>query len=211
MSEEGALVAVCTTHAVRTDPGRVGRTGIDRRAHQRVEVTAGGLHGDVICDAVHHGGRDKAVYAYDQAEAARWADELGVPVPHGWFGENLRVAGLAVTDAVIGEQWRVGEQVVLQVTMPRTPCATFGRWVQQPHWVRRFTERADVGAYLRVLHPGTLRPGDAIRVTDRPAHGATVRDVFTGAHPERLTALRAAGVDVAAPVLAAVRAVLARV
>ena len=36
--------------------------------------------------------------------------------------------GVDVTGAVIGEQWAVGD-ALLQVTKPRTPCATFaGFW-----------------------------------------------------------------------------------
>lgn len=212
----GELVAVCTVHAVRPDPGRVGRTGIDKRPQAGpVAVTLPGLGGDVVCDEVHHGGRDQAVYAYAREDAERWADELGTEVPPGWFGENLAVRGLDVSDAVVGERWRIGgdrdDAVVLEVTVPRTPCATFGRWVEQPRWVKRFTERADTGAYFRVAQPGTVRAGDVVEVAHRPAHGATLRDLFTGAHPERLARLLAEGVDVPAKAVAAAQRVLARV
>lgn len=67
------------------------------------------------------------------------------------FGENLTVRALEVTDAVIGEQWQVGTEVQVEVTAPRLPCATFARHVKQPRWVRRFSDRTDVGVYLRIL------------------------------------------------------------
>lgn len=36
-----------------------------------------------------HVGPDKAIYAYAEAAAQRWADELGRPALPGMFGENL--------------------------------------------------------------------------------------------------------------------------
>ncbi len=100
----------------------------------------------------------------------------------GWFGENLRVTGAATTDAVIGTRWRIGT-TELEVTEPRVPCGTFAHWTGEPQWVKRFTGRADVGAYLRVLTPGRLQAGDPVQIVSVPEHGVTVRDVFTGADP----------------------------
>lgn len=211
----GVLVAVCTAHGVRDDDGRVGCTGIDKRPRTGpVTVAADVLDGDLICDELHHGGRDQAVYAYAREEAQRWATELGREVPPGWFGENLTVDGLAVTDAVIGERWRIGGDrlgaAVLEVTLPRIPCMTFSRWVQEPHWVKRFTERGDVGAYLRVVRPGIIAAGDVVEVEDSPEHGVTVRQLFTGADPSALARLLELGQDLPAKAVAAAEQVLAR-
>jgi MOSC domain-containing protein YiiM len=79
---------------------------------------------------------------------------------------------------VVGERWAVGERLVLQVTVPRIPCATFAAWLAEPHWIRRFTERAAPGAYLRVLSPGPVAAGDPVVVTDRPGHGLTIGTTF---------------------------------
>lgn len=206
----GELLAVCTVAEVIPDAGRVGRTGIDKQPRTGpVRVTAAGLDDDEICDSEHHGGRDQAVYAYAAEDARRWADELGHEVPPGRFGENLTVEGLMVSDAVVGQRWRVGEQCVLEVTLPRDPCATFARRVDatlgvQEHWVRRFTERGDAGAYLRVLEPGEVRAGDAVEVVHTPEHGVTVRDVFVATDPGAMGRLLREGRDV--PAKAAVKA-----
>lgn len=175
----GVVVAVCVVHAVQPDPGRVGRTAIDKRpVHGPVRVERLGLAGDIQSDERDHGGELQAVYAYDRAEAARWATELGHDVAPGLFGENLTVEGLAVSDAVVGERWRVGTDVELEVTGPRIPCATFGRHLGQDRWVRRFGDRGDVGAYLRVCSTGSVAAGDRVQVLTRPAHGVTVRELF---------------------------------
>lgn len=197
----GVVEAVCVTHAVKPDPGIVGRTGIDKRPVEQVVVDLAGVGGDVVTDQVHHGGPDKAVYAYATEDADWWADRLGVPVPHGWFGENLRLRGVEVSAAVIGERWRVGEQVLLEVTQPRIPCATFGRHVCQQRWVRRFSEAGRVGAYLRVHRGGPVRAGDPVVVEHAPDHGVTAQRWFTTQDPEDARALLASGVDLAPALL----------
>ncbi|MFI6870443.1 MOSC domain-containing protein [Nocardia sp. NPDC050406] len=185
----GQLLAVCVVHADIEVPGRVGRSAIDKRPMpHRVRVNRLSLDGDHVCDTKHHGGEHQAVYAYSDADAARWAEELGRELPHGWFGENLRVAGLPVSDAVFGERWAIGD-TLLEVSAPRVPCATFGHWSGEERWVKRFTLRADTGAYLRVLTEGSIGAGDEIRVVHIPEHGITVRDLFVGRDQSRLDLL----------------------
>lgn len=163
-----------------------GRTGIDKRpVTGPVRVRApgpakghSGVVGDEIVSTARHGGDDQAGYAYATEDLARWRAELGRDLPPGTFGENLTTEGLDLTGAVIGEQWAVGERLVLQVTSPRIPCATFAAWLDLPKWIRRFTERAAPGAYLRVIHPGPVQAGDPVVITHRPAHGLTIGTVF---------------------------------
>ena len=186
----GEVLAVCVLHTER-DSGtrRVTRTAIDKRpVDGPVRVTTTGLVGDRVCDTEYHGGPFKAVYAYQEDEAQRWASELGRELPPGWFGENLRLDGIAATDAVIGERWRIGT-AELEVTSPRTPCGTFGVWAAEPRWVKRFSERGDTGAYLRVVTEGSVSAGDTVQRIHVPGHGVTVRDLFTGRDPERFVAL----------------------
>lgn len=181
------LEAVCVVRAIKPDAGRVGRTAIDKRAVDGpVRVETLGLADDTQCDTKDHGGIKKALYAYAREEAERWAEELGREVPPGQFGENLAVRGLDVTDAVVGERWRIGDTVEVAVTEPRVPCATFARHMDnEPQWVRRFTERGDVGAYLEVLVPGSVRAGDPVVVVSRPANAPTIRQVFREKFPAR--------------------------
>lgn len=187
------LLAVCRVARLRPDAGQVGVTAIDKRPVEGpVRVRRLGLFGDVQADRADHGGPDKALYAYDDAEAAYWAAELGADVAPGQFGENLRTRGLDVDGAEIGERWRIGEQVVVEVTMPRTPCATFGRWLGQERWVRRFGDHGRPGAYLRVVERGEVEAGDRVDVVHRPGHGVTVTGWFTDPWPDDARALLAA-------------------
>jgi MOSC domain-containing protein YiiM len=59
-------------------------------------------------------------------------------------------------------------------------------------WVRRFTEAGMPGAYLRVVHSGTIAAGDPIEVVSKPGHGVTVGSWFTAADARQSAALDAA-------------------
>lgn len=191
----GVLEAVCRVHQLLPVPGHLGVSGIDKRSVDvAVRVHRLGLRGDVQVSRKHHGGPDKAVYAYAAESAAWWARELGREVPPGLFGENLRTRGVDVDGALVGERWQVGRAghgPLLEVTMPRTPCGSFSHRMGEHGWARRFTERGLPGAYLRVLRTGTLLAGDAVEVLHRPAHGVSVAQVALG-DPHAPPALREA-------------------
>jgi MOSC domain-containing protein YiiM len=184
--QSARIEAVCVLHEVR--PGYFHDTAIDKRpVHGPVEVTPTGLVGDRQMDRTH-GGPDKAVYAYASEDAEWWAAELGVPVPGGTFGENLRVRGLDVTKALIGECWQIGD-VVLQVRMPRTPCHNLSLRMGIEGFHVRFNTSGRVGALLKVLNPGTVSAGDRIAVLDRPEHPVTISALAGNPEPQQMRAL----------------------
>lgn len=186
-----SVLAVCRVNQLLPDPGSVGVTAIDKRPVEGpVKVRKLGLHGDLQANRVHHGGEDQAIYAYSQADADYWAAQLNRDLPPGIFGENLRVLGIDATGAVIGERWKVGLDVELEVTSPRTPCATFQRRLGEPQWVKRFTQEGRVGAYLRVVQTGTIRAGDHIHRTFVPRHGVTIGRWFSEPDVDAMEALR---------------------
>lgn len=173
----------------RPNPAKgVASTGIDKRpVTGPVQVRApgpkrgglgSGLVGDQVFDTRHHGGDDQALYAYAREDLDGWAAELGRPLANGVFGENLTTAGLDVTGARIGERWRIGPDVVVEVSVPRIPCGTFANWLAEPGWIRRFTARAVPGAYLRVVTAGEIGAGQPITVLNRPEHDVTIGLTF---------------------------------
>jgi MOSC domain-containing protein YiiM len=130
--------------------------------------------GDDQADRRVHGGPDKAVYAYASEDTAWWAGQLGRDdLGPGAFGENLTLEGVDVTRARIGERWRIGT-VELEVCQPRLPCAKLGLRFRDPLMVRRFSEAARPGAYLRILAAGELGAGDAVELLLRPDHDVTI-------------------------------------
>jgi MOSC domain-containing protein YiiM len=162
----------------------IGRTSIDKTpVTGPVAVGPLGLEGDQVSNRRHHGGPDRAVYAFAREDLDRWAEVFGRPVPDGLFGENLTTGGLDVNGAEIGERWRVGEEAVLEVSTFRTPCHTFTAWLGRNGydtrgWVRRFAADGRPGAYLRVVVEGEVRAGDPVEVVHRPGTGVTVATRF---------------------------------
>jgi len=188
------LEAVNVVHEVR--PGYFHDTAIDKRpVRGPVEVTVLGLAGDRQLDRTH-GGRDKAVYAYASEDAQWWADQLGVSIPPGMFGENLRTSGLDVSGALIGECWQIGD-VVLQVRMPRTPCQNLSLRMGIDGFHKRFNASGRVGALLSVLTPGTLTAGASITVVARPAHDVTVAMLAGRPEPDQMRRLLESEVSLA--------------
>lgn len=188
----GRLTATCVTRAEQPRTARDATpSGIDKApTDDGVVLGQLGVEGDRVLDTAHHGGVDKAVYAYADEDASMWAERLKETVPPGRFGENLRTSGVAVSDAVLGTRWRIGGTVLLEVAEPRVPCSTFQHHMgDRSGWVRDFTREGRVGAYLRVLVPGRVRPGDALELVDVLTHGVTVRDWFLAPTPVAARAL----------------------
>src|SRR3954464_13782546 len=82
----------------------IGKAPVDGR----VAVRGVNVEGDDQADRSVHGGPHNAVYAYASEDTAWWETEVGRALGAGAFGENLTVAGVDVSGAVIGERWRVG-------------------------------------------------------------------------------------------------------
>ena len=153
-------------------------SAIDKRAVQeRVHAGRLGLAGDEVADHRHHGGVDQAVYAYAREDLDWWAEALGRDLRDGQFGENLTLAGVDVTGALIGERWRIGT-AELEVASPRIPCSVFQGYLGEPKWVKRFTQQARPGAYLRVPVEGELAAGDPVEIVYRPNHDVRLGEVF---------------------------------
>ncbi len=98
---------------------------------------------------------------------------------------ELTTVGVDVNGALIGERWRIGTDVLLEVSCPRIPCATFEGWLGEAGWLKRFIEARQPGAYLRVIEEGSIRAGDNIAVAFRPQHDVTVALTFRALTTER--------------------------
>ena len=182
MSETASSAKVLSlnvVHAVIPDVGgSVGITSIDKRSvSDSRQVTTAGVAGDQRSDIPSHGMPEQAVYAYAREDYEWWETELDREIPAGKFGENLTTVGIDVTNAVIGQTWRVGS-ALLQVTGPRIPCGTFARFMEEDKWVKRFMDEGMPGTYFQILEAGEITAGDEIKIESTPEHGVTVSDVY---------------------------------
>jgi MOSC domain-containing protein YiiM len=169
-----------------THQGRTITTGIFKEpVHGRLMARSLGLEGDGQADRTVHGGVDMAVYAYPVQHYAFWEGELRrSDFPHGQFGENLTVEGLAEDTVRVGDSLRVGDALV-QVTQPRIPCYKLAmRMDQDLKFLRRFLASGRVGFYCRVLEEGEIGAGDTIERVDRDDDSVTIAE-FVQVHLSR--------------------------
>lgn len=200
----------------RPDPGGADRvSGIDKRPAPHIDVFApgpdygdgSGVVGDVIGDSKHHGGAQKAVYAFAREELDFWWGELGRDgagveaaadsgvepetgaFANGAFGENLTTVGLDLGELLINQRVRIGT-AELEVSVVRQPCRTFAGWLGEKGWVKKFSERGLCGAYFRVVVPGRITAGDEIHLLGEPDHDVTMTTAFRAAQGDRDAAAR---------------------
>lgn len=142
-----------------------------------VRITALGVEGDAVCDVEHHGGVDQAVYVYGQPDYDWWSNELGRELSPGTFGENLTIGGLESATLSIGDRLHA-EEVILEVTSPRIPCATLAARMGDPQFVKRFRHAERPGVYCRVIREGEIRSGETVRLEPYTGRTVTVLEMF---------------------------------
>jgi MOSC domain-containing protein YiiM len=142
-----------------------------------VQITRDGLPGDAIISTRHHGGPDQALYVYGGADYAWWAAELGRELAPGTFGENLTISDLESAPLAIGDRLHIGG-VLLEVTAPRIPCATFAQRMGDPGFVARFRAAERPGCYCRVIREGILQAGEPVTLEPYAEEPVTIGEVF---------------------------------
>lgn len=146
-------------------PAKSGLTGhFKKPITGPVQIGPLGLSGDTICDLDNHGGVDQAVYLFGEPDRVWWQAELGRELPAGFFGENLLISDLLSADLAVGEKLTIGD-VMLEITAPRIPCATYAAHIGDPQAIKQFYRAARPGAYARVLQTGQITAGQPVEFT----------------------------------------------
>lgn len=158
------------TGKVRPFGGVKLRSAINKHTRQGlVEVTELGLVGDEQ-QYVMHGGVDKALHVYCESHYAKWNDL--VPGRNhlfvvGGFGENLSFSSLHEGNVCIGDKFRLGAEVIVQVSEPRQPCYKLGHRFEYNKMSRLVQDNGMTGWYFRVLKPGFIQEGDELVFIER--------------------------------------------
>lgn len=148
-----------------------------------VRLTTTGFVGDEQGDRKHHGGPEKAVCCYPAEHYESWRAE-GLDLPDGAFFENLTLTGATEEKVYLGDVYRVGGAVV-QVTQPRTPCATISKKWSVPELPKLTMSANRCGFYLRVLEEGDVTVGDRFEFVSRPPDAVSSAFVSRSMNVER--------------------------
>ncbi|PYO01008.1 MAG: MOSC domain-containing protein [Candidatus Rokuibacteriota bacterium] len=139
--------------------------GVPKSAVDSAKVTTLGLAGDRHRDLEHHGGPERAVciFALEAIEALK---AEGHPVVPGGLGENLTIAGIDWSSMVPDAVLKVGDDLMLQVMRYTSPCVNITRSFLHGDY-SRVSQKRHPGwsrVYARVLVPGSVSTGDAVRL-----------------------------------------------
>jgi MOSC domain-containing protein YiiM len=143
----------------------VSNGGVPKAAVPAARITEDGVEGDAQRNTEIHGGPERAVCLFSM-ERIRDLQAEGHAVVPGALGENVTIEGIDWDTVLPKSRILLGEDVALEVTRYTSPCINvkssfhggdFSRISQKRHagWSR---------VYARVLVPGTVRAGDAVRV-----------------------------------------------
>jgi MOSC domain-containing protein YiiM len=153
----------------------VSKGGIPKLPIQQSQVTTYGLREDRHAHPAIHGGPRQAILLIT-SEGLEELKQLGYPLFHGALGENLTTQGWGRRGVRIGQRYRVGPDVVIEITKVRGPCETlniYGAGIQKALYdaeVKAGNSKSSKwglsGFYAAVVQTGTIREGDPLILLD---------------------------------------------
>lgn len=143
----GVIKAVCISKEKGTQKVNI---------HEAKVIEGFGLEDDA------HGGnwhRQISLLSYEKIEDFK---RRGAPVQDGSFGENLIVEGIELTMLPIGCKFKVGDEVILELTQIGKECHS-GCEIYQ---IMGECIMPKNGVFTKIIKGGTIKEGDSIYVID---------------------------------------------
>jgi len=135
------------------------------------------VDGDEQHHKKYHGGTFRPILAYCAEHYDRWRDDLSIEFPYGGFAENFTISGLDEDTACLGDTYRVGDELVVQVSQPRLPCDQISMRWNMPELTKLVKNTGRTGWYMSVIEEGTAEVGMSIELVDRPNPNWTITTV----------------------------------
>lgn len=103
----------------------------------------------------------------------------------GGFGENFVTKHMNERNVCIGDVIAVGDEVLLQVSLPRQPCFKLNHRFQLKNFAPNTYKTSRTGWYYRVLKEGTVKAGDEIKLVERKWPAWTIERVQEFLHRDQ--------------------------
>lgn len=145
----------------------VSQGGVPKTAVRAAELRATGLVGDKQRNTRLHGGPNKAVCLYSLEHILTLQAE-GHPIYAGAAGENLTIADVDWQEMVPGSRWRIGREVLIEITSYTVPCKNIRDSFQNEEFTR-ISQKVNPGwsrVYARVLQEGSICVGDMVQAAE---------------------------------------------
>lgn len=149
--------------------------GLPKRPIPEARVTPLGIVGDGFAHPHVHGGPLQALLLVCSEVVNEFARH-GYPVYYGAFGENLTLEGVNPRSFRIGQRYRIGGEVVIELTKPRGPCKAldvYGADFRSLVYDARVKARDALsplwgksGFYAKVIEPGIVLTGAPVRLLE---------------------------------------------
>ena len=134
--------------------------------------------GDKVIDRKHHGGIQQAAYAFGLNHYTYFeAKYPNLEWHNGMFGENITVDEMDEREIHQGDQFSVGSAIV-EVTIPRYPCATLGARFQDMSVVKAFWATDHPGVYFKIVKTGRVQSGDTFTRIKHCPENPTISEQF---------------------------------
>jgi len=117
-----------------------------------------GIEGDAHAGPWH---RQVSFLAAESIEKAR---SQGLDVSFGDFAENIATSGINWQEIPMGTQLRLGDSALVEITQIGKECHTRCAI----YYMAGDCIMPKEGIFARVLRGGKIRPGDVIRIEDKP-------------------------------------------
>jgi len=133
---------------------------------------------DSVVDRKHHGGINKAVYAYGFNHYNHWQKLYPkLKFEPGMFGENLTIDFLDETQIHIGDVFKLGSAKI-EVAGPREPCYKLGIRFNDAKIVKQFWQDNKCGVYFKLLTAGKVTIGDLLIKQTAKKGALSVAEVY---------------------------------
>ncbi|MBD8005458.1 MOSC domain-containing protein [Bacillus norwichensis] len=143
------------------------------------------LDGDGQADLKHHGGPEKAVFAYPSEHYLYWRKELpDTKIFPGGMGENFSLINQLESSVSIGDIYGIGDAVI-QVSQPRQPCWKPARRFKVKNLALLLQNSGRTGWYYRVLKEGSIKAGQELVLVEQPYPQWTIEKCNRIMHVEK--------------------------
>jgi len=133
-----------------------------------------GLANDEVADTKHHGGPEKAVFAYPISHYDYWKTLPGLETASvGGMGENMAVDRATEDQVCLGDVYQF-HHAIIQVSQPRQPCWKPARRFQVKDLALQTQQSGRTGWYFRVLQEGYVMANIELVLIERPTPRWTI-------------------------------------